>query len=225
MKNNFTKTNLFSCPIYKIRIDPNSYDKEKIINDILYNKGLKNIRNASRAGLGHCDVHHSFHDVDNEDFRIINYEKLTDVYRKKIQMFFDKEIITLKPFLWEFDIVNYLAVTEGQWLSSHIHTHDDFACVHYLNFKDEHSPTLFWNPATFASYIKSIQPNMQDVIDLDNTENSYACANFSLRVEEDDMVIFPALLNHEIRAQGPTKEPRITISTNIQIRKYEKSND
>jgi len=32
--NDFTKTNLFSCPIYKIRIDPNSYDKEKIINDI-----------------------------------------------------------------------------------------------------------------------------------------------------------------------------------------------
>ena len=28
---NFTKTNLFSCPIYKIRIDPNSYDKEKLI--------------------------------------------------------------------------------------------------------------------------------------------------------------------------------------------------
>ena len=29
MKNDFTKINLFSCPIYKIRIDPNLYDKEK----------------------------------------------------------------------------------------------------------------------------------------------------------------------------------------------------
>ena len=31
--NDFTKTNLFYCPIYKIRIDPNSYDKEKILNE------------------------------------------------------------------------------------------------------------------------------------------------------------------------------------------------
>ena len=37
MKNNFEKNFLFACPIYKIRIDPNSYDKEKILNDIKYN--------------------------------------------------------------------------------------------------------------------------------------------------------------------------------------------
>ena len=29
MKNDFTITNLFYCPIYNIRIDPNSYNKEK----------------------------------------------------------------------------------------------------------------------------------------------------------------------------------------------------
>ena len=33
----FTRTDLFSCPIYRIRIDPNLYDKEKIINDIIIN--------------------------------------------------------------------------------------------------------------------------------------------------------------------------------------------
>ena len=49
--NDFTKTNLFSCPIYKIRIDPNSYDKEKIINDILYNKNLKNTFNLTKLIL------------------------------------------------------------------------------------------------------------------------------------------------------------------------------
>ena len=52
MKNNFTKTNLFSCPIYKIKIDPNSYDKEKILNDIKYNKSLKNTRNDEHQKIG-----------------------------------------------------------------------------------------------------------------------------------------------------------------------------
>ena len=56
----FTKTNLFACPIYKIRIDPNSYDKEKIINDIKYNKSLKNIRNDPHQNIGSpSDIHHS----------------------------------------------------------------------------------------------------------------------------------------------------------------------
>jgi len=36
-------------------------------------------------------------------------------------------------------------------------------------------------------------------------------------VKEDDLIIFPAALSHEIAPQGPTKEPRITISSNIKI--------
>ena len=81
-KNNFMQTNAFSCPVYKIRIDPSSYDKEEIINDIKYNKSFKNTRNNSKAGFDDCDIHHSYADTNNEDFRIINYEKLTDVYLK-----------------------------------------------------------------------------------------------------------------------------------------------
>ena len=77
--NDFTKTNLFYCPIYKIRIDPNSYDKEKIINDIKYNKSLKNTRNDSHQIIGNIsDIHHSYNDHENVNFRTINYKKLID---------------------------------------------------------------------------------------------------------------------------------------------------
>ena len=97
----FTKTNLFSCPIYKIRIDPDSYDKEKIINDILYNKSLKNTRNDTHQIIGsNSDIHHSYKDFDNEDFRIINYEKLIGVYAEKFKEFFNKEIHTTKEFIF-----------------------------------------------------------------------------------------------------------------------------
>ena len=215
----FTKTNLFSCPIYKIRIDPDSYDKEKIINDILYNKSLKNTRNDTHQIIGsNSDIHHSYMDFDNEDFRPINYEKLIGVYAEKFKEFFNKEIHTTKEFKFNFDIVNYSAATEGQWMPVHSHLPlDDFACIHYLNFKKDHNLTSFYNPATFAPFLKYMRPVLADVLDTTHEDNQYICEYFGRKVEEDDMIIFPSALNHEIKPQGPTKEPRITIATNLKI--------
>ena len=213
----FTKTNLFSCPIYKIRIDPDSYDKEKIINDILYNKSLKNTRNDTHQIIGsNSDIHHSYKDFDNEDFRTINYEKLIGVYTEKFKEFFNKEIHTTKEFIFNFDIVNYSAVTEGQWMPVHSHLpRDDFSCIHYLNFKDGHNFTSFTNPATFAPLLKYMQAELYEILDKTASDNSYMWKQFMFSIEEDDMIIFPAALEHEVKVQGPTKEPRITISTNI----------
>ena len=109
----FTKTNLFACPIYKIRIDPNSYDKEKILNDINYNKSLKNTRNETHQNIGGaCDTHHSYGEEENVNFRTINYEKLIEVYSGTLHDFFDKELHTVEKFNWKFAVVNYSAITE-----------------------------------------------------------------------------------------------------------------
>ena len=105
MKNNFTKTHLFSCPIYKIRIDPNSYDKEKLLKDIKYNKSLKNTRNDTQYNFGNCDIHHSYKDFNNVNFITINYEKLIVVYKKIFDIFFNEELATIKQFNFEFEIV------------------------------------------------------------------------------------------------------------------------
>ena len=221
-KNDFAKTNLFSCPIYNIRIDPNLYDKEKIIKDILYNKNLKNTRNDPHQFIGSAsDIHHSYLDFNNEDFRIINYEKLSVVYLEIFKEFFSKELFTTKEsFGYEFEIVNYSAITEGQWLPVHNHIDfDDFATVHYLNFKEDHNLTIFKNPAIFAPYIKHIRPKIHNIANSKISDNSYLYEWFTIPVKEDDMIIFPAALDHEIAPQGPTKEPRITISSNIKINK------
>ena len=223
MKNDFTKTNLFSCPIYKIRIDPNSYDKEKIINDILYNKSLNNIRNDPHQNIGNpSKIHHCYEDFENENFRLIDYEKLSVVYSEIFEEFLNNEIFTIKEFKWLFMILNYAAVTEGQWLPAHNHLGNDecgdgFACIHYLNFKKDHILTDFHNPVKFAPFIKLIQSELNDILDRKILDNSYFFEQYRLEVEEDDMLIFPAALDHEIAEQPPTKEPRITISTNITI--------
>ena len=223
MKSDFNKVNSFSCPIYKIRIDPNSYDKEKIINDILYNKSLKNTRNEPHQDFhSDCNIHHSYGDFDNENFRIINYEKILVIYQELFQKFFDKEITTRKQFNWEFNIVNYTAMTEGQWFPVHHHPTDDFAAIHYLNYKDDHSPTLFHNPQNFSPYLKYLRPELVNILNRESPDNQYIQEHVAWKVEEDDILIFPSVLNHEMKPQGPTKESRITIATNLRILSQEK---
>ena len=214
------RAHLFSCPIYRIRIDENLYDKEKIINDILYNKNLKNTRNDTHqvVGSSFSDIHHSHMDFDNEDFRIINYEKLVAVYHKIFEEFFNKELVATKLFEFEFEIVNYSAITEGQSLIIHNHLPWDFSTTHYFNFKKDHVHTRFENPSSSAQQLIHIQSNLFDIIAPNKTENSYLYKFFTLPAKEDDMIIFPAATNHEVVLQGPTTEPRITISTNIRIK-------
>ena len=69
----------------------------------------------------------------------------------------------------------------------------------------------------YDPYVKYIQPELNDILDDLVSDNSYLYEFFTLPVKEDDIIIFPAALNHEIAPQGPTKEPRITISSNIRI--------
>ena len=79
-------------------------------------------------------------------------------------------------------------------------------------------PTCFHNPATFAPFIKMIRPVLMNTLDNSATDNSYLWEHFKFPAEEDDFIIFPAALNHEVKVQRPTKEPRITISSNIKIK-------
>ena len=221
MKNNFEKTFLFSFPIYKIRIDPNSYDKEKILNNIKHNKRLKNTRNTHTIGGG-ADTHHSYMDFDNEEFIPINYDKLEDVYLETYDDFFNKILYTSSndddtqtTYRYKFTIVNYSAMTEGQQLLKHKHLDCDFATIHYLNFKHDHIPTTFYNPYCGSGFFKSLQPDLSKIL-AKHRDNSYMWTEILFPVEEDDMLIFPATLMHEVSLQGPTKEPRVTISSNIE---------
>ena len=215
----FTKTDLFSCPIFKVRIDPNSYDKEKILEDIKYNKSLKNTRQGTVGNFGNCDIHHSYKDFDNVNFRAINHEKLIPVYERIFNGLFKHEIYTRRSFVYKFEIVNYVAVSDGQYLPPHNHIeYDDFATIHYLNFKDGHHYTRFINPTNFAPYLQYIRPKLIDIMSNTVPENSYFYEQYKFPVKEDDMIIFPAALNHQILPQeGSAKESRITISTNIRI--------
>ena len=220
MKNEFSQLNLFALPIYKIKIDPTSYDKEKIVEDIKYNKNLKRSACTYVSGFGTDLKQDSFQSsYDDVTFRSINYDKLKFEYTKIFNNFFYEKVFTKKPFKWELEVRSYSAILEGQRIGTHNHlVKDSFSTVHYLNFKKEHVFTRFNNPAIFSSFAKYLQETTIDFLDFSAPDNSYLLEDFTFPSQEDDMIIFPSILNHEVVEQGPTKEPRITISTNITIK-------
>ena len=120
-------------------------------------------------------------------------------------------------YRYSFKIVNYSAMTEGQHLSQHNHTGCDFSTIHYLNFKNDHVLTCLSNPSSYSLFLRKLQPDLSNILQA-NKDHSYFQDSHHFPVEEDDMVIFPASLIHEVWPQGPTKEPRVTISSNIRIR-------
>ena len=208
---------LFGFPVHKIRIDPNSYDKDKIISDIKENYEIDNSRNE----WGTSNLHHTYGDWDNEKFININYNKLKKVYHKIFEDFFHNDFKSLQPFNYQWNIVNYTAIKTGQHMQSHTHPTYDFSCTHYINFNPEkHSSIRFVNLSSMGLYGKEIMKSKFDIADNRDISNSYLHGGWHYPLIEDDMVIFPASLHHEVPKQEETDELRICIVTNIKL--YEK---
>ena len=80
---------LFGFPIIKQSINKNLYDKEKIVSDILYNYNINANRNnwdseEVKYGRPTSNLHHSYGDLNNNDFIEIDYSRLIPVYDKMV---------------------------------------------------------------------------------------------------------------------------------------------
>ena len=205
---------LFGFPVHKIRIDPNSYDKDKIVSDIKENYEIDNSRNE----WGTSNLHHTYGDWDNEKFININYNKLKKVYHKIFENFFHNDFKNSQPFNYQWNIVNYTAIKTGQHMQSHTHPTYDFSCTHYINFNPEkHSSIRFVNLSSMGLYGKEIMKSKFNIADNMDISNSYLQGGWNYPLSEDDMVIFPATLHHEVPKQEETDELRICVVTNIEL--------
>ena len=206
--------NLFGFPVRTIRIDPDSYDKDKIVSDIKKNYEIDNNRNE----WGTSNLHHTYGDWDNEKFIDINYNKLKLVYQKTFDNFFDNNFKHSQSFSFQWNIVNYTAIKTGQHMQSHTHPSYDFSCTHYINFNPEkHSSIRFVNSSPMGLYGKEIMESQFNIVDNTDISNSYLQGLWNWPVNEDYMVIFPATLQHEVPKQEETDELRICIVTNIKL--------
>lgn len=208
---------LFGIPIYKTKIDPSLYDKKNIISTIEKNY---NIGPRNRHSNYTTDMHMSFDDEENNQFEKINYEKLKKVYNNVFNNFVKGLKLDHKGSLkCNYDIINYTASNKNNYMGEHNHlSGHDFACVHYLQIDKSHVGTTFRNTHTFGRYLEYMLPDIYNLSNRKEKINSYIYSQYTLGVEEDDLIIFPSVVNHFIKKLDTISDKlRITIATNLKL--------
>jgi len=214
--------NLFQHNIFKFKIDPKLFNKKNIVDTINLNFSKQQDRNYFDNMEGApSDLHHSFNDVENNELLLPDYSSLLPIYKNVF-----KELYTNIKFKHgteincNFEIINYTCTNKSQFMRKHWHLPSaDFSCIHYLQFDEEHSPTLFYNPGdTVARSCKSTRTKFVDSLDLDGYSNLGYAEYAAPKFEENDMIVFPGYLDHEIpQAKHQYKRNRITVVTNSWI--------
>tara|TARA_R110000803_G_C11959207_1_gene318510 strand:- start:561 stop:1214 length:654 start_codon:yes stop_codon:yes gene_type:complete len=206
---------LYGLPVYKTKIDPKLYEKNKILSQIENNYSISKIRNGwSLDSFIKTDIHHSNQDEDNPKFKKINYYSLSKEYQKVIIDFFSKLSLS-GPVKFNYKIVNYTCVKHNSIMTPHFHKDCTFSLIHYMSFdKNQHLPTVFKNPYFFGQLL----PHEEKLKTMfSNTkENSWIYKEWRIDTEEDDIIIVPAILEHSVRNLD-SKKSRITIVVNIDI--------
>lgn len=201
----FKKNSFFSPYFYQISLNKDySKIKDEIIKKIMHQAlvvGKNDIGWNIHTSFGD-DVSHIIHNINELDEMVDIYSKYIKEFTKKI---FKKDIKFDISELW------YNVYQKGD--SAPVHNHqirngNVFSCVHFLKFNPEiHNSLTFLNPRR-ASNNSLIKKN-------DRLKNIDFYANeFSPKLKEDDLIIFPANLAHKVEP-STTDDPRITIAFNI----------
>jgi hypothetical protein len=137
-------------------------------------------------------------------------KEIKDQYIEVMGSFFNTSFECEIKDIW----YNYYIDQEYQESHTHFGDYNDpnhYACVHFLSFNPEiHSPLTFEDP------LKLVRSTSHEM-----TGFSGYSDKFRVNAKQGDLVMFPAYLEHEVKAGPPTPEyPRITISFNVKITKF-----
>ena len=199
--------NIFPLTIYHTSISDNDYLKELLVPKI--EKAIPELEIPKHWATDNLRTSFESEPKGNEIFTKENNSILTDYYNEAITELFDKEVA------WE--IVNgiwYNYYEKNSYQERHEHIASPFekihfSCVHYLSYdKEVHTATEFRDPIS-AIRAHSLTLNRDFV-------GNY----FVPTVEEGDLIMFPAYLEHRIFPQKVSNTPRITLSFNFEVTKY-----
>jgi hypothetical protein len=152
---------LFGLPTYRASLLNEKYNKEDLIKVVLKNYDKdKNRNNWDKNSLEYSKIHHFLYDEANPFFDTPNFNLLYPIYTKHITNFLNN-LKLKKKFNFNFQIVNYSCMTEGQHMKSHIHTHCDFSAIHYLKFDENfNDSTLFFSKIYTVRTLSFFFPGM-----------------------------------------------------------------
>jgi len=215
------KLPLFTTPIYNSKINPTLYNKKGIVKTILSNFKKNKVRNNwDNTNPSSSYLHHPLDDFNNKKFTRVDFSTLLPLYNSFFQTCF-KDIVFQKGKKkdFEFKIVNYTVCDKEHFMRKHNHITSDFSCIHYVYFEPNHSHTLFYNPGEYLLlHFKDLRNSFYNDLDHTKITNSGYHQMFQVPTKEDDIMLFPGYLHHEIPlAKTKYKKPRITIVINLKF--------
>ena len=202
-----TAYHIFPLTIYHTSVRDNDYLKELLVPEI--EKAIPELNIPKHWATNNLRTSFESEPKGKEVFTKENNSILTDYYSEAVTELFDKEVA------WE--IVNgiwYNYYEKDSYQELHEHIADPFekihfSCVHYLSYdKEVHTATEFRDP------ISSIRAHSLTL------ERDFVGNYFIPQVEEGDLIMFPAYLEHRIFPQKVSNTPRITLSFNFMVTKY-----
>jgi hypothetical protein len=208
---------LFGIPLYKTKIDSNSFDKKFIIKTIKSNYKIDPNRNTWATN---SSLHHTYEDWENKKFQKIDLSSLMPIYTKTLENWTKENFC--KPVSFNFSVENVTCMSKNQFMGSHRHVNRyndvNFTAIHYLKFNPDSSSTLYENPADYSNFLDSLLEvdNLRCLYEKYDIESSWLFKNWYLNLSEDDFVIAPAILEHSVLKNNSDKL-RITIVLNITI--------
>jgi hypothetical protein len=209
---------LFSSDVTRYKIDPNSYDKQGIIDTLTENYNKSPYRNKFDKS---SNLHHTYKDWDNKDFKEVDPSSILPCYQKILEDFLEGQYYN-KPIKWNYQIENLTAMKGKQHMEKHAHigivNKQDtmFSCIHYIRYVSSQAKTVFVNPLntpTFGYVYSAYRKKLDETYH----NNSNYFGEFSIETQEDDFIIFPAYLQHYVKPGENTEDLRMTAVVNIQV--------
>jgi len=199
--------NIFPVTIYKTRIKDNDFLKEKIVSGV--EKALPELDSPEDWATDNLKTSFEGEPKGKEVLVGKNNVLLKKYYSDAITEIFDREIT------WEIvDDIWYNYYEKGSYQELHEHIADPFqkihfSCIHYLSYdRGVHTPTEFHDP------ISAIRAHSLTL------DNDFVGDFYIPQVEEGDLIMFPAYLQHRVLPQKVSDIPRITLSFNFRLLRY-----
>ena len=199
--------NIFPVTVYKTRIEDNDFLKEKIVSSV--EKALPELDSPEDWATDNLKTSFEGEPKGKEVLVGKNNVLLKEKYSNAISEIFDREIT------WEIvDDIWYNYYEKGSYQELHQHIAGPFqkihfSCIHYLSYdRDVHTPAEFHDP------ISAIRAHSLTL------DKDFVGDFFIPQVEEGDLIMFPAYLQHRVLPQKVSDIPRITLSFNFRLLRY-----
>jgi hypothetical protein len=205
---------LFASNLFETYVDPELYEKDKILSTIISNYEKQPGRNCWD---NESSLHHYYDDWGNENFDPVNLDSLVSVYKN----IFNNIITNIGSNIkYNFRILNItVSKDRDHYMKLHDHTNDGsiLTTVHYLMCDKDSAALNIFNPNSFFIYPPSYADKNIELMD-SNIFNSGYYYKWASTPVIDTMLIFPSYLKHEVTpSKNKTGKYRIAVVCNITL--------